>query len=225
MLRGMEILWPTLALVVSVIAVVAAAISATPAAIGIALATLLVALASVYLYVSTYPRRTRGEPPVEDFSWWIDAGEPLVSLRGGALNPMAVPSVVLADLRPIGTNVELLLQRLKLIVGRRDFADMPSGDLLTELDTVRSFLHVIIQRTERRMEVDPNLHEHLADLASRMKRVYEKLSNYSQTKPDVLRAYVDPLVRAAERLARDLEAASANYRSFLKPVQAQGSQQ
>ena len=209
----MEIIWSALALIVAVIAVAAAAISGTPQMIGIALATLLVAMASVYLYVSSYPRRK--ELPIEDFSWWTDVGEPLSSLRRGAINPMAIPSAVLSDLRPIRTNVELLFQRLRLIVGRRDFLDMPSGELMTEMDTVRSFLRVMMQRIERRMEVDPNLHEMLADLASRMKKIHERLSGYAQTKPDILRTYLDPLVRAAARLAGDFETASANYRAFI----------
>ncbi len=221
----MEIVWPALALIVATIAVVAAAISGTPQTIGIALATLLVAMASVYLYVSAYPRRRHGEPPIEDFSWWTDVGEPLSTLRRGGINPMAVPSAVLSDLRPIGTNVELLFQRFRLIVGRRDFLDMPSGELMTEMDTVRSFLRVMIQRIERKMEVDPNLHEMLADLASRMGKIHERLSSYAQTKPDILRTYLDPLVRAAARLAKDFETASANYQAFVKPVQGEGSQQ
>lgn len=212
----MEIIWPAFALIVAIIAVGASAYSGTPLTMGIALATLLVAAASVYLYISTYPKKRFKEIPLEDFSWWMDAGEPLASLKRLDPKSMAVPSVFLSDLRPVAKNVELLFQRMKLIVWRRDFADLPSGDIMTELDTVRSFLRAMLQRIERKMVLEPEITGYLTDLAGRMKKIAEKLSGYVQTKPEILRPYVDPLARAAERLAKDLETASKNYQDFAK---------
>lgn len=214
-IEKMEVVWPTLALIVAIIALGAALYSEAPAAVGIALATILVATASVYLYISR-PRRTLSRTPVEDFSWWADVGEPLASLKKMDPKSIAVPSVFLSDMRSIARNVELLFQRLRLVVWRSDFSDMPSRDVITELDTVRSFLQMMLRKVEREMRLEPNFHESIADLASRMKKIAGTLSGYLQTKPEVLRAYVNPLARAAERIAGDLETASENYREFAR---------
>ncbi len=210
-----DIIWPVLALVVALFAVVVA-VATGPLAFGVAIATLMVALAVVYQYLYV-PKPQEQEIRVEDFSWWADLGEPLFRLKDADPSDSATAAqLVASDLKVIHKNCALLHDRISLLIGRRDFEDLPAPLLVTETKQAAGALQQIIQECEQALRVRPELHKSLERIASRLDRVGNKLYEFERGRSELIKTYADPLRRAAEKLSRDLRKAATNLFQFEK---------
>jgi len=216
-----DIVWPALALLAAFIAVIVAILTG-PLAFGVALATLAVAIAVAYQYVYV-PKPKEEEIPLEDFSWWADIGEPFSGLKVlDSGDTIVAAQLVASDLKTLQKNAGLLNQRLSLLVGRREFEEFP-GDLLTdESQHATNTLAELAKMCEQKGELKPELYKSLERSASRLDRVANKLFEFERGRSELVKTYVDPLRRAAEKLSKDLRKAASNLFKFEKRMRGTG---
>jgi hypothetical protein len=214
-------LLPLLALGAALVGLIGA-VYAGPLAIGVALATLAVAIAVIYQYTIT-SRPQEEEIPLEDFSWWIDGGEPVADLKN--LKPeeasLAI-QIVSSDLKNLSKNSDLLGRRLALLIGRRDFEGLSESDYSGEARKVANSLSELAQGMEKRGALQPGFYRLLEQHASRLDRMANKLYEFERGRSETIRVYIDPLRRASEKLSRDLRKAASNAFKFEKRTKPAG---
>jgi hypothetical protein len=187
--------------------------------IGLSVATALVAIATLFQYARSSTEAK--QVPVENFSLWADVGEPAAELRRmGYENVQAAAKIASADLGSLAANAELLSARIRMLVGKEGFADLP-GALQREIERVARGINEIVEKMRSSNGFSQELVTPLEEYASTADRVANKLFEFEKGKSEVVRIYVDPLRRASEKLSRDLRVAFGNINAFLsgKPSQ------
>ncbi|MFN4133272.1 MAG: hypothetical protein ACK4GQ_02755 [Candidatus Hadarchaeales archaeon] len=210
-----ELALPSIALVIAVVAV-GLAISMGPLGVALALATLGVAAAVVYQYTSVTPPR-KEEIILEDFSWWADIGEPGASLKSLAPpDPYIASQIVSSDLGVMAKNSDLLSKRLSLLEDRIEFQGLYAGVLSREVEKVTNALSGMIATLAKTRALPPDLTKSMDEQAAILDRTANKLFEFEKGKSEVVKIYIDPLRRAAEKLSSDLRSGAANIMKFEK---------
>jgi DNA-directed RNA polymerase subunit F len=186
-------------------------------------AAALVAIAVLFQY--SRPSSETPRVPIEDFSLWMDVGEPAIELRRlGSGNIDSAMKIVSADLGLLASNAGLLSQRLWMLVGRHGFDELTSEKAHRHAENLTSDLRAAIRKLEDRRTWDGEGIQQVLDVleacASRADRIANKLYDFQREKPEIIRAYTEPLRRASEKLSRDLRLASANLSNYIKSISA-----
>ena len=181
--------------------------------IGVAAATFLVAVAILFQYTrSSYEAK---QVPVENFSIWADVGEPAAELRRLNLDDVgAAVRITAADLGSLSANAELLDARISILLGREGFEELRQEKLHQSLRNLASDVSAIVEKLRTAKIFPAETVNLLEQCASQSDRIANKLFEFERGKSEVVRIYVEPLRRAAEKLSRDLRLASANLANF-----------
>lgn len=187
--------------------------------IGTAAAAVLVAIATFYQYKK--PPVEVARIPIENFSLWADVGEPAAGLRrlGGGDMESAL-RITSADFGSLASNAGLLSERLSILIGRHGFDELTRGKLhrsaYSLLDDIRSVTKKMGSGEGRSAEGVQRLLDSIEGCAAQADRIANKLYDFERGKPEIVRAYSEPLRRAAEKLSRDLRLANTNLRNYMK---------
>ena len=181
--------------------------------IALAAATLLVAIATLFHYTrSSYEAR---QVPVENFSIWADVGEPAAELRRLGFHDVGTAMrIAAADLGSLSANAELLDARISIILGKEGFEELRQEKLRQSLKSLASDINAVVEKLRAAKTFPVEAVNLLEQCASQSDRIANKLFEFERGKSEVVRIYVEPLRRAAEKLSRDLRLASANLASF-----------
>jgi DNA-binding transcriptional regulator YbjK len=212
---------PVLALLSSIAALVAGGLEVggtTPWMLFISAAACLVALSVFVLYL-TAPTHRPLEVPVEDFSLWVDAGEPAKDLQ--KLGPSELPlatMVLRSDLGSIVSNSELLCSRLSIAVTKPELQDLAKFELVPRSRELLS----VLRGAEASLSGSSSP-ETLRQLVSSLERaaiaaeaILRDLEGISLAKRGVGETYLLPLRRAIDRMVKDLKELKANTESYLR---------
>ncbi|MEM3519104.1 MAG: hypothetical protein QW179_01625 [Candidatus Hadarchaeales archaeon] len=210
-----ELVLPGIALVIAIVAV-GLAIAMGPLGIALALATLGVATAVVYQYTSVPPPR-KEEIILEDFSWWADIGEPGASLRAlDPPDPYIASQIVSSDMGILAKNSDLLSKRLSLLEDRIEFQGLYAGVLSKDVENVTNALSGMIATLAKTRAIPADMTKKMDEQAAILDRIANKLFEFEKGKSEVVKIYIDPLRRAAEKLSSDLRSGAANILKFEK---------
>jgi hypothetical protein len=181
--------------------------------IGLAVATILVAIATLFQYSrSSYEAK---QVPLENFSIWADVGEPAAELRRLNFDDIgAAVRIAAADLGSLSANSELLGARISMLLGKEGFEDIRQEKLHQSLKNLASSVNAIVEKLRATNKFPAETVTSLEQCASQSDRIANKLFEFERGKSEVVRIYIEPLRRAAEKLSRDFRLASANLASF-----------
>jgi len=181
--------------------------------IGLAVATILVAIATLFQYSrSSYEAK---QVPLENFSIWADVGEPAAELRRLNFDDIgAAVRIAAADLGSLSANAELLGARISMLLGKEGFEDLRQEKLHQSLKNLASSVNAIVEKLRATNKFPAETVTSLEQCASQSDRIANKLFEFERGKSEVVRIYIEPLRRAAEKLSRDFRLASANLASF-----------
>ena len=181
--------------------------------IGLAVAAVLVAIATLFQYTkSSYEAK---QIPLENFSIWADVGEPAAELRRLNFGDTgAAVRIAAADLGSLSANAELLGARISMLLGKEGFDELRQERLHQSLKNLASSVNAIIEKLRAANKFPAETVTLLEQCASQSDRIANKLFEFERGKSEVVRIYVEPLRRAAEKLSRDFRLASANLASF-----------
>ncbi len=190
----------------------------TPWMVFISAASCLVALSVFALYL-TSPARRPLEVPVEDFSLWVDAGEPARELQ--RLGPSDLPlalMVLRADLGSIVSNSELLTSRLSIALSRPELQDLAKFKLDSRSREVSALLRGVLTTLsgQASQEALRELVSSLERAANAAEAILRDLEGISLAKRGVGEAHLLPLRRALDRMVRDLKELKSNTESYLR---------
>lgn len=190
-----------------------------PLSIGAAAAAVLVALAA--FYQSKRPPVEIEHVPVENFSLWIDIGEPAAGLRRlGEGQTESAFRMTSADLSSLASNAGLLSERLSILLGRHGFDELTRSKLhrnaYSLLEDISSVAKKMRSGEGRSTEDVQRLLDGIEGCAAQADRIANKLFDFQRGKSEVIRTYTDPLRRAVEKLSGDLRLANANLRNYLR---------
>jgi len=184
----------------------------------ISAASCLVALSVFALYL-TSPSRRPLEVPIEDFSLWVDAGEPARELQKLGPSDLPLASMVLrADLGSIVSNSDLLASRLSIALGRPELQDLAKFRLDSRSREVSEILKGAVvalsgKPSQEALKDAVNSLERAANLAEAILR---DLEGISLAKKGVGEAHLLPLRRALDRMVKDLRDLRSNTESYLR---------
>jgi hypothetical protein len=187
--------------------------------IGLAVAAFLVVVATIFQYTrASYEAR---QVPIENFSIWADVGEPAAELRRLSLDDVgAAVRIAAADIGSLSANAELLDARVSLLLGREGFEELGQEKLHRSLRNLASDVSAIAEKLRGSKTFPADIVNSLEQCASESDRIANKLFEFERGKAEVVRVYVEPLRRAAEKLSRDLRLASANLAGFTSGIPA-----
>lgn len=187
--------------------------------IGLAVAAFLVTVATLFQYTrSSYEAK---QVPVENFSIWADVGEPAAELRRlNFADVGAAMRIAAADLGSLSANAELLDARISILLGKEGFDELRQEKLHQSLRNLASDVNAIVQKLRTAKIFPAETVNLLEQCASQSDRIANKLFEFERGKSEVVRIYVEPLRRAAEKLSRDLRLASANMANFTSGMPA-----
>jgi hypothetical protein len=212
----------TAALIVAVAALIVAGGTGgelLPLTVGAAAAAVLVAIATFYQYKR--PPVEVARIPIENFSLWADIGEPAAGLRRlGEGDVESALRITSADFNSLASNVGLLSERLSILIGRHGFDELTRSKLhrsaYSLLEDIRSIIKKMRSGEGRSTESIQRLFDDIEGCAAQADRIANKLYDFERGKPEIVRAYTEPLRRAAEKLSRDLRLANTNLRNYMK---------
>jgi hypothetical protein len=179
----------------------------------LAVAIVFVAIAVMFQYSRSSSEAK--QIPLENFSIWADVGEPAAELR--RLNfgdTVAAVRMVTADLGSLSANAELLGARISMLLGKEGFEDLRQEKLHKSFKNLASGVNAIVEKLRATNEFPVETVTSLEQCASQSDRMANKLFEFEHGKSEVVRIYVEPLRRAAEKLSRDFRLASANLANF-----------
>jgi len=181
--------------------------------VGLAVATIFVAIATLFQYTkSSYEAK---QVPLENFSIWADVGEPAAELRRLNFDDIgAAVRIASADLGSLSANAELLGARISMLLGKEGFEDLRQEKLHQSIKNLASSVNTIVEKLRATNKFPVETVTSLEQCASQSDRIANKLFEFERGKSEVVRIYVEPLRRAAEKLSRDFRLASANLASF-----------
>ena len=187
--------------------------------VGVAAAAVLVAIATFYQYER--PPVEVSRIPIENFSLWADVGEPGAGLRRlGAGDMESALRITGADFGSLASNTGLLSERLSILMGRHGFDELTRSKLhrsaYSLLEDIRSIIKKMGSGEGRSTESVQKLFDSIEGCAAQADRIANKLYDFERGKPEIVRAYSEPLRRAAEKLSRDLRLANTNLRNYMK---------
>jgi hypothetical protein len=212
---------PILALLSSIAALVLVGLDmggTAPWMLFISAAVCLVAFSVFVLYL-TAPTHRPLEVPVEDFSLWVDAGEPAKELQ--KLGPSELPlatMVLRADLGSIISNSELLCSRLSIALAKPELLDLAKFELVPRSKELLN----VLREAEATLS-GTSSPETLRELVSSLERaatgaesILRDLEGISLAKRGVGETYLLPLRRATDRMVKDLKDLKSNTESYLR---------
>lgn len=212
---------PILALLASVGALLLVGLDVggtTPWMLFISAASCLVALSVFALYL-TSPSRRPLEVPVEDFSLWVDAGEPAKELQKLGPSDLPLATMVLrADLGSIVSNSELLTSRLSIALTRPELQDLAKFKLDSRSREVSDLLKGTLATLSGKPSQEA-LRESVSSLervANAAETILRDLEGISLAKRGVGEAHLLPLRRALDRMVKDLKELKSNTESYLR---------
>lgn len=181
--------------------------------IGVAAAAVLVTIATLFQYSrSSYEAK---QVPLENFSIWADVGEPAAELRRLNFDDIgAAVRIASADLGSLSANAELLGARISMLLGKEGFEDLRQEKLHQSLKNLASNVNTIVEKLRATNKFPVETVTSFEQCASQSDRIANKLFEFERGKSEVVRIYIEPLRRAAEKLSRDFRLASANLASF-----------
>ncbi|MEM2866719.1 MAG: hypothetical protein QXM46_00705 [Candidatus Hadarchaeales archaeon] len=190
----------------------------TPWMLFISAASCLVALSVFALYL-TSPSRRPLEVPVEDFSLWVDAGEPAKELQKLGPSDLPLATMVLrADLGSIVSNSELLTSRLSIALTRPELQDLAKFKLDSRSREVSDLLKGTLATLSGKPSQEA-LRESVSSLervANMAETILRDLEGISLAKRGVGEAHLLPLRRALDRMVKDLKELKSNTESYLR---------
>lgn len=190
----------------------------TPWMLFISAASCLVALSVFALYL-TSPSRRPLEVPVEDFSLWVDAGEPAKELQKLGPSDLPLATMVLrADLGSIVSNSELLTSRLSIALTRPELQDLAKFKLDSRSREVSDLLKGTLATLSGKPSQEA-LRESVSSLervANAAETILRDLEGISLAKRGVGEAHLLPLRRALDRMVKDLKELKSNTESYLR---------
>lgn len=212
---------PILALLCSMGAILMVAFDVggvTPWMLLLSTASCLVALSVFALYLSS-PSHQPLEVPVEDFSLWVDAGEPAKGLQ--KLGPSELPvalTVLRADLGSILSNCELLTSRLSIALKKPELRDLSKFRLEARSRELQELLadaeKALLQKSSpQTLQETLSSFERAANAAESLLR---DLEGISLAKGGIGETYLLPLRRALDRMVKDLKELRSNTESYLR---------
>lgn len=190
----------------------------TPWMLFISAASCLVALSVFALYLSSSPHRPL-EVPVEDFSLWVDAGEPARELQKLGPSDLPLATMVLrADLGSIVSNSELLTSRLSIALNRPELQDLARFKLVPRSREVSDILKgaVVSLSSKPSQEGLGELVSSLERAATAAEAILRDMEGISLAKRGVGEAHLLPLRRALDRMVKDLKELKSNTESYLR---------
>lgn len=192
-------------------------------AVFVALAAVLVALATFFRFGRHLPRAAR--IPVEDFSIWSEVGEPAAELkRFGPEEVASASRIASSDLGLIASNASLLSERLAILVGRKGFEELTESKLHRDAYGLTERLYSLVKRLGAQegwsAEGAKPVLEEMESCAAHSDRMANKLFEFQREKTPEVRACLEPLRRAAEKLSRDLRLMASNLSAYLSRVLA-----
>ena len=181
--------------------------------IALVVATILVTIATLFQYSrSSYEAK---QVPLENFSIWADVGEPAAELRRLSFGDTgAAVRIAAADLGSLSSNAELLGARISMLLGKEGFEYLRQEKLHQGLKSMASSVNATVEKLRAESKFPAGTVTLLEQCASQSDRIANKLFEFERGKSEVVRIYVEPLRRAAEKLSRDFRLASANLASF-----------
>jgi len=161
--------------------------------------------------------------PLEDFSVWMETGEPAAGLR--ELKPRdvgAAAGMVSSSLGLLASNSELLTLRLSALSGRRGFSELARSGVQLETQELSGKIRKTVAKLARGEGWSPEGLRPVLDELERCAAGYDRLANklfdLHRERPEAIRSTAEPLRRAAERLSRDLRRACANIGDYSKQL-------
>lgn len=157
--------------------------------------------------------------PLEDFTVWMETGEPAAGLR--ELKPRevgAAAGMVSSSLGLLASNSELLTLRLSTLSGKRGFSELARSGIQLDAQELSGKIRKTIAKLGRGESWSPEELRPVLDELERCAAGYDRLANklfeIHRERPEVIRSTAEPLRRAAERLSRDLRRACANIGDY-----------
>lgn len=191
------------------------------AALGIAAAIIVELWVGVPLLRRVVVRRPT--MPLEDFTVWMETGEPAAGLR--ELKPREVDtaaSMTSSSLGLLASNSELLTLRLSTLSGRRGFSELARSGIQLEAQELSGKIRKTVAKLGRKESWSPEGLRPVLDELERYAAGYDRLANklfdLHRERPEAVRSTAEPLRRAAERLSRDLRRAGANIGDYAKQL-------
>ncbi|MEM0359513.1 MAG: hypothetical protein QXG22_05885 [Candidatus Hadarchaeales archaeon] len=212
---------PVLSLLASIVALLLVGLDiggTTPWMIFISASACLVALSVLTLYLTSSPHRPL-EVPIEDFSLWVDAGEPAKELQKLGPSDLSLATMILrADLGSIVSNADLLSSRLSIALAKPELQDLVKFKLEARAKELSNFLKgVIVSLSEKpSQEILMSLVSSVERAATMAETILRDLEGISLAKRGVGEAYLLPLRRATDRMVRDLRELKSNTESYVR---------
>ncbi len=183
--------------------------------IGVAAATVLVSAAILF----SYTKRTSEakQVPIENFSLWVDVGEPADQLKNlNLIDSATAVRITSTDLASLGANAELLGNRISMLTGKPGFEGLLEEKLSKRGENLANDINAITTLMNSSNELYEDFITKIEQCAAQADRLANKLFEFEGGKPYTIYIYVDPLRRAAEKLSRDLRLTSANISKFMR---------
>ena len=191
------------------------------AALGVAGALIIELWVGVPLLRGVVVRRPT--VPLEDFTVWMEIGEPAAGLR--ELKPRevgAAAGITSSSLGLLASNSELLTLRLSTLSGRHGFSQLARSGTSLEAQELSGKIRKIVAKLARAENWSPEGLRSALDELERCAASYDRLANklfdLHRECPEVIRSTAEPLRRAAERLSRDLRRVCANIGDYAKQL-------
>jgi len=186
----------------------------------LAAATVFISLAAILRY-ARLPIQVK-QMPVENFSFWADAGKPGAELRHLSLDDLAAAvRIAKADLGFLSSNADLLNARTSLLLGKPEFVELVQKKLDGQTGRLSQDLQGAVKKLGTGREISVELLDLIERCASQADRIANKLYDFQQGKPELVHTYVEPLRRGAEKLSRDLRIVFTNVSDFVKSAPAE----
>lgn len=186
----------------------------------LAAVTVFISLAAIIRYAR--PTIHVKQMPVENFSFWADAGNPGAELRHLSLDDLAAAvRIAKADLGFLSSNADLLNARTSLLLDRPEFVGLVQKKLDGQTGRLSQDLQGAVKKLGTGRELSVELLDLIERCASQADRIANKLYDFQQGKPELVHNYVEPLRRGAEKLSRDLRIVFTNVSDFVKSAPAE----
>lgn len=184
----------------------------------IALATAGVLLATIYLYGPKPPPAPSERLPAEDFSVWIEAGDPFSRIENMSSDLRSAANLARQDLGDLNQNLDLLASRLEIIetkgVGVRELKEMVR-EVMRRVDVLsREFPEF----PGRAIEKKDFLLGSLDHCSTNLKYVSEKLLEISKTSPPEISTSLGILQVRSSKLAEDFQKAKSHLVKLLESI-------
>ena len=205
-------------LILFVICLIVGIIVEVPAQKAVALATATVLLATFYLYKPKSPPLAFERLPPEDFTVWVDSGEPFSRIVGMSNDLKSAATMARQDLNDLGQNLELLVKRLEIMEGKGVGVSGLKEAAREIIERIWVLSREFPEFPGRALEKKDFLLNTLENCSINLRYISEKLMEMLNRTPPEISTSLALLQTRSNKLAEDFQKAKSHLASLLEKI-------